>query len=77
MTKSEFLNMIDDILELPPGTVKGDESLKALENWDSLAVVSYIASVHALLGVTLEAKKLKACTTVPELMALVSDKSEG
>lgn len=77
MTKAEFLNMIDDILELSPGTLKGDESLKSLENWDSLAVVSFIASVHALLGVTLEPKKLKACTSVPELMALVGDKIEG
>lgn len=77
MTKAEFLNIIDDILELPAGTVQGEESLKSLENWDSLAVVSFIASVHALLGVTLEAKKLKACASVPELLALVSDKIEA
>jgi acyl carrier protein len=70
MTRSEFLTMLDDILEQPAGTLHGNEELSSLENWDSLAIVSVIAQVHVETGYTLEAKAVKACTNVSELLAL-------
>lgn len=71
MTRSEFYATLDDILELPIGTVKGDEKLKELPNWDSLAVVSYIATCHGLFKVVLSGDRVKATTSVQELMSLV------
>ncbi|MEY4513051.1 MAG: hypothetical protein RLZZ450_5173 [Pseudomonadota bacterium] len=70
MTRSEFLTMLDDILEQPAGTLQGNEELSSLENWDSLAIVSVIAQVHVETGYTLEAKAVKACTNVGELVAM-------
>lgn len=70
MTRSEFLTMLDDILEQPAGTLTGTEELSSLENWDSLAIVSVIAQVHVETGYTLEAKAVKACTNVSELLLL-------
>jgi acyl carrier protein len=70
MTRSEFLTMLDDILEQPAGTLTGNEELSSLENWDSLAIVSVIAQVHVETGYTLEAKAVKACTKLSELLAL-------
>ncbi len=73
VTRAEFYATIDDILDLPPGTVKGDENLKELPaTWDSLAIVSYIAAVNGLFGLVLSGEKVKATKSVAELMALVS-----
>lgn len=71
MTRSEFLILLDDILELPAGTLKGDEELASLDNWDSLAIVSVIAQVHVETGHTLEAKAVKTCTHVSQLLGMV------
>jgi acyl carrier protein len=73
VTKSEFYATLDDILELPIGTVKGNELLKELPNWDSLAVVSYIATCNGLFGVVLKGDRVKETTSVQELVALVGD----
>ena len=71
MTRSEFLAMLDDILEQPAGTLVGNEELESLENWDSLAIVSLIAQVHVETGHTLEAKAVKACTNISQLLPMV------
>lgn len=71
MTRPEFLTLLDDILELPAGTLRGTEELASLENWDSLAIVSVIAQVHVETGHTLEAKAVKAATHVHQLLAMV------
>lgn len=72
MSRVEFLQTLDDVLELPPGTLTSSVALGDIETWDSLAVVSFIASVNAFFGVTLEAKKVKAAVQVSDLLDLVS-----
>ncbi len=74
MNKTEFYATIDEILEEAPGTIKGDERLKDLAAWDSLAVVSFIAMMHASLQYTIPAAKVKECRTISDLLALVADK---
>lgn len=73
MTRAEFYATIDDILDLPVGTVKGNENLKELPaTWDSLAIVSFIAACNGLFGVVLVGDKVKATKSVAELMELVA-----
>jgi acyl carrier protein len=69
--KSEFLLLIDDILEQPPGTLTGKELLKDLPNWDSLAFVSFIATVNARFDVTLAPAELKKCDSIASLLTIV------
>lgn len=76
MEKSRFLQLIEEALELDPGTVRGEESLEELR-WDSLAVVSFIGLVDEHLNVALEPKKVSKCKTVPELLALLDGKVTG
>jgi acyl carrier protein len=71
MKKSEFLALIDDILEEPAGTVRPDQVLKDLPAWDSLAMVSFIAVVNGQFGLTLQAEKLTKAESVEDLLALV------
>lgn len=71
MTRAELYATLDDILEMPIGTLRGNEELSALQSWDSLAVVNFIALVHGLFNVVLPAQQVKVCRSVPELVGLV------
>jgi acyl carrier protein len=71
MKRSEFLNLLDELVEAKPGTIHGDEELRSVEGWDSLAVVGFIALVDQHFGVQLSASKLQNCRTVSDLVQLL------
>lgn len=72
MTREDFLLLMDELLELDPGTLKGLEPLDGLESWDSLSIVSFMGLAKARCGTTLSAKGIASCRTVDDLFALVS-----
>jgi acyl carrier protein len=69
MEKKEFYSMIEEIIEAESETLTGQELLEELDNWDSLAIVNYIAVVDENFSVTLAAKKILECKTVDDLLA--------
>lgn len=73
MKTPDFLLLLDELMELPPGTLKGPETLKSFYQWDSLAHVGFIALVDRELGLTVEPGKIAAAETVADLLALVQD----
>lgn len=73
MTRQELYETLDDILELPIGTIQGSELLVDVKTWDSLAVVSFIATVNGLFGVVLSPPRVRECKSVPDLVALVAE----
>lgn len=77
MNKREFLNNLEQVLEVPEGTLKGGERLITLEKWDSMAVVSFIAMADATFGVQVSPDKLAQCKTVDDLAILMGDKITG
>jgi acyl carrier protein len=74
LQKTEFLLSLDELLELEPGTVKGSETLESLEGWNSLAIISLMALMDERFDVTLQPRRIAACTTVADLVALLDDK---
>lgn len=70
MNAREFLLALDETLELDAGTLKGDETLESLDNWDSLAVISFIAMVDEKLNLVVSGAKLAAAKTVADLLAV-------
>lgn len=74
MDRQEFLDAVAELLEMDPGTLKGDEPLDSLDGWDSLAVISFIALVDESLEMILEGDKLADASSMAELMALVEHK---
>jgi acyl carrier protein len=77
VTRSEFYATLDDILELPPGTITGKEELASLPTWDSLAVVNYIATCNGLFGVMLKGDRVKETRTIEDLIQLVAGHVEN
>ncbi len=74
MNRHEFLLNLDELLELDPGSLSGDEALADLDAWDSLAVISFIALVDEQLGVVVEGQRLADAKSVADLVALVQDR---
>lgn len=70
MNRSEFLRQIDELLELEPGTLKGDERLEDLEGWGSLAVLGYMAIVNENYGLIISPSQISACVKVNDLLNL-------
>lgn len=70
MNKAEFLLAIDELLELDPGTLKGNEKLDSFENWDSLAVISLIALADEKLNVVVGSEAIADAKTVDDLTGL-------
>lgn len=71
MNQQTFLAQLDEILELPKGTLQGGEALADLENWDSLAMMSFIALASDPYETTLSPRAIAGCKTVTDLMTLV------
>jgi acyl carrier protein len=74
LQRAEFFLLLDELLELEPGTVKGSETLDSLEGWNSLAIISLMALMDERFGVNLQPRRIAACTTVADLVALLDDK---
>jgi len=70
MNRDKFLSQMDEILGLPIGTIRGHEKLEELENWDSTALVSFIALADAASGVDISLDQIVSCSTVADLVRL-------
>jgi len=77
MTKTEVLGAIEELLEADAGTLKGEEALADLGEWNSLSVLGFIAMADEKYGIAVAAKDLAACKTVNDLVALLGSQAAG
>ena len=71
MDRLGFLELMEELLEVPAGTLNGHECLRDLDTWDSLALIGFMAMVNEQTGIILAPKVLATCQTVADLMKLV------
>ena len=72
MDKKKFVADMEELLEVDGGTLQATVELKSLEQWDSLAFVSFLAMADSKYSVKVAPSELRACKTVGDLMKLVS-----
>ena len=70
MTRNEFLLEMDNILDLPAGTLRGHEKLEELSNWDSTALITLIVLAEGDRGVNISPAQIVNCSTVGDLLRL-------
>ncbi|HET9406343.1 MAG TPA: phosphopantetheine-binding protein [Candidatus Sulfotelmatobacter sp.] len=75
MTRKEFLLGIDELLGLPAGTLRGNEKLEELKNWDSTSLISVIAMIDSS-GVRISPRQIVGCSTVADLLQLAQVETE-
>ncbi len=71
MTKSEFFAAIAEIMEIDGASLTGTEALREIGNWDSLAVISFIALADEQFDVIVPGEKIKEALSLNDLAALV------
>jgi acyl carrier protein len=70
MTREEFLLEMDEILGLRAGTLRGEEKLDELANWDSTALVGLIVLAETANDVRISPDQVIECSTVADLLRL-------
>jgi len=74
MNRTETLALLEELFELPAGTLTGKESLPDLGKWDSTAMLGFMALADEHFGLTLSPRRFASCATVDDLLALLGDK---
>ena len=70
MTRDEFLLEMDEILGLPAGTLRGQERLEDLQNWDSTTLITLITLAETNNGVNMPLHQIVGCSTVADILRL-------
>jgi acyl carrier protein len=70
MTRKEFLLEMDEILGLRAGTLRGDEKLDDLQNWDSTALIGLIVLAESANDTQISPDQVVDCSTVADLLRL-------
>ena len=71
MNEKEFLVNLEELLEADAGTLNCTLELASLDQWDSLAFVSFIALADSKYGVKVAPSELRQCKIIGDLMKLV------
>jgi acyl carrier protein len=74
MTISIFLRAYEEALEIDPGTITGNETLREAGWWDSMAALVFMSLADEKLGVSITGGDLEKCSSVPDLLSLLGDK---
>ena len=77
MNRDEFLLEMDEILDLPPGTLRGHERLEELQNWDSTSLITFLALAETSNGVSVSPSQVVTCATVSDLLRLAQAESSA
>ena len=74
MTRSDFLSLLDNLLEQAPGTLKGAEELEAM-GWDSLKGLEFLVLVDEHFnGYQLPPEELVDVRLVDDLVAALGSR---
>src|SRR5271165_6647592 len=63
MTRTQFLSYYEKLWEIPPGTLKPENRIDELSDWDSLAVLNTIVLMDRELGINVTGAQLVNCRT--------------
>ncbi len=70
VSRDTFLLEIDEILGLRAGTLRGEEHLEDLPNWDSTALIGVIALAESVAERQISPERVVGCSTVADLLRL-------
>ncbi|MEZ6045974.1 MAG: acyl carrier protein [Planctomycetaceae bacterium] len=71
MQKTDFLELLDELFELEPGTVQANDELQKIPGWGSLSFVGLIALIDEEYGVEISPTQILNCGPVAELITIV------
>jgi acyl carrier protein len=73
LPKDQFLRHIEEILDLEPHALRGPECLSDTKEWDSAAIIDFMAMVDKYAGAILSVDAIAGCATYDDLYALIEN----
>ena len=77
MTRTQFLSYYEKLWEIPPGTLKPENRIDELSDWDSLAVLNTIVLMDRELGINVTGVQLVECRTLGDILNLAGEQLSG
>jgi len=74
MTKDDFLRLLEEVLEADALSIHVDDELDALDEWDSLTVMTFIAMADEKFDMVIAPDDLAKAKSVQDLVILLGDK---
>ena len=71
MNEPEFIATMEELLETDPGSIGLATQLCSLQQWDSLAFVSFLAMADSKYAVRVTPTELRQCKSIADLMKLI------
>ena len=70
MTREKFLLAMEELMEMPAGTLRGDEQLDDLEQWNSMAMIGFMALADSNNHVKLVPRQIAGAGSVNDLLQM-------
>ena len=77
MNLTEFTSLLEKTIDASRGSIKPGQPLADIIEWDSVAVLSFIAMVDEKFGKQISGRDISGCTTVTDLAGLLGDSISG
>lgn len=74
---NNFLKQLSKICEVNISTLKPETVLDSLENWDSMAAVSFLVLAKTEYGLSLSGSQMLSVRTVEDLWNLILEESNS
>lgn len=71
MTNEKKIELLEEMMDLESGSLAPDTELEDLEEWDSIALISFIALIDDEFNKVVKGSVIKEQKTVADLMALM------
>lgn len=71
MDTSKKIEMLEDMLELDAGTLTPDMVLEDIDEWDSMAALSFIVLIDEEFGKTINGEDIKKLKTIQDVLDIM------
>ena len=73
--ENKLIEIVAEALEIDQDEARNDLILDPEDNWDSIAMLSVIASIDEEFDIQLDGDELAACTSLLQILNLLKDNS--
>ena len=73
--ENKLIEIIAEALEIDKTVAENDLKLDPEDNWDSIALLSVIASIDEEFDIQLDGDKLAECRSISDILKLLDDNS--
>lgn len=71
MSEQERIQLLEEIMDLDPGTLHVSDTLADYEEWDSLTALTFISEMDERFGKKITGEEIKAFITAEDAIAVM------